>query len=964
MIETFDSIRITTDGFLPDALLTTKLYIPPPRPGSVSRPRLMERLNTSLQHRPGGVVISAPPGFGKSTLLSEWVRQIEQANPLVSAVGWVSLDAADNRPRRFLAYCLAALQKIQPELGQDALARLSDHTLTPATFLTPLINEMMNISRPFVFVLDDYHVIEMPLIHQALAFVLDNLPPQGHLVIASRTHLPFSLARLRARGQLTELTATDLAFTPTETAEFLNKTMALKLTSHEIEALEARTEGWIAGLQMAALSMQGIQDTTTFVRAFTGSHRYVLDYLLEEVLNRQSQPIQHFLLYTSILNRLTAPLCDTLLTKPPPDNQPPPPQPSDDPNPSSPIPNPQSSTSNLQPPIINYQLPPSQTILDQLNQANLFIIPLDDERRWYRYHHLFADLLRDRLSQQIDSDELADLHRRASDWYRTHGPTTEAMSHALAALDTQRIVTLVREKAVTLVSQGEFMAMLSWLEHLPPEMTRSWSRIPLLPVWAMVLTGQLDSVEPRLRELEQQFNFDDDPTPVSGEITAIRAFVAYFRRDMAQAIELCRRAITQLPVSNPFLRGILVQSLGAALAWGGYSNQAADAFVEAANVNRGVKNWEAMLMAEWSLASTQAEQGYLKRAIDTHRQTLGLITSTPDVELPHRPPYLGRIQLGLAEIFYQQNRLSEAQQYLDSGLDALSQSHDRDLIATGHLILARLKQAQGDYDGARQAIRQAETSARQHPGPFYWAKQIAAYHATLWLAEGNVNAVQSWLEALELWPVTEPEVIPYLREPEYLLLVRFLLTNHQPPSDSHQPAPHPHLGPATKVLLLILTNAQANGRTSRVIELLLLQALLHNAQDETDTALTLLEQALSLAVPEEYVRVFVDEGQPMVRLLRQLTTTDSSTPHRAYIHKLIAATQPQENTPTPLLDPLSERELEILRLTATGMSNKQLAETLVLTVGTVKWHLNNIYSKLGVSSRTKAVARARELGVL
>ena len=959
MPQTQPPAGLTTAAFQPDILLATKLYIPPPRPGSVTRSHLVARLETGMQRNPGLTLISAPPGFGKTTLLSQWIHQTRDTAPSPRPVGWVSLDEEDNYPRRFLAYGLAALRQIQPGIGHDALARLDDQALTPETFLTPLINEMMAIETPFIFVLDDYHVIETPLIHQGLTFVLDNLPPQGQLVIASRTDPPFSLARLRARGQLTELTGHDLAFTPAETAEFLNRTMSLNLAPREIEALETRTEGWIAGLQMAALSMQGVQDAAGFVRAFTGSHRYILDYLMEEVLNRQSQPIQDFLLRTAILNRLTAPLCDALLRH------------HAETRDQEAVINPQPLTTTTPSPIVNYQLSiiNCQSILDHLEQANLFIIPLDDERRWYRYHHLFADLLRDRLTRQLDEATVIDLHQRASDWFHQHGFAAEAMSHALAAVDTRRIVKLVREKAAGLVSQGEFIAILSWLEHLPPEMTRSWTRVPLLPVWALVLTGELDTIEPRLQEIEQQLALDPQPAEaerlhILGEINAMRAFAAYFQRDMPQAIALCRHALTLLPAGNPFLRGILIQTLGSALSWSGLTDEAAEAFTEADGINRTADNWEAVVMDLWSLASIRAEQGRLKQAGELYRQALTLAASETVLAASITPPDPGRIHLGLAELCYQQNELDQAQLHLDAGLATLSAGQDQGMLASAHWIQARLHTAQGQHDEARTAIDQAARLARQHPGPFYWAGQIATYQAALWLAHDNFTAVQSWLVSRGLWPASQPAGVPYLREAEYLLLARFLLADSAAPADRSGPVGESALTIAAGVLSLILDAAQVNGRVSRMIETLALQARLLVAQDKINEALAALGRALSLAAPEEMVRVFVDEGEPLADLLRQLIAAHGSMSQRAYARKLLAIFDAVKTPAPPLLDPLSERELEILRLTATGLSNKKLAETLILTVGTVKWHLNNIYSKLDVSSRTEAVARARELGLL
>jgi len=754
---------------LSEALLGVKLYIPRTPASLVSRPQLMARLSAGLPRLPAAALISAPPGFGKTTLLSEWLSnsrfsifdfgltsstEIPNLKSKIQnpRVAWLSLDEGDNDPHRFLAYFVAALQTVQPEAGQRVLAELQRRSSPSAAIeplLTPLLNEVAAIPGPLIFVLDDYHAITSPSIHAALTFLLNNLPPQLYLVIASRTEPPLPLARLRSRGQLIELHSADLSFTPLETAQFLNQVMGLQLGPEEVSALEARTEGWIAGLQMAALSMQGLRDTASFVKAFTGSHRYILDYLLEEVLQRQPLPVQKFLLQTSILTRLTGPLCDAITEI----------QPGEGPPGAGPT----------APAGIEATVSPGQKLLWQLEQDNLFIIPLDDERRWYRYHQLFADALYHRLELTMGTnEEVARLHRRASHWYEQNGFTTEAMQHALAALDTAQVVRLVKQKAAGFLSRSELITLLSWLDNLPQEFIRSHSRAALLSAWAMVLTGQLEAVEPHLQTVEQALNTDHtaeaDAAHLKGEISTIRAAMAYFRRDMAPAIELFNRALALLSPDNLFLRGAVLHTLGAAYSWQGNVSQASRTFIEAANASQATGNLQVTLIALGSLAQMQLEQGHLRQAGETYQEALQRLDLLAEPEQLTHASTAARLYIGLAELLYHRNELEQAQRQLRTGINLAQAEQGSGTLAGGYLLLARLRQAQGNTEGALEAVRRAAWLAQQYTGPYYWITEVAVYQARLWLAQDNLKAVELWAGEQGLWPVSLPETIPYLRE--------------------------------------------------------------------------------------------------------------------------------------------------------------------------------------------------------
>jgi LuxR family maltose regulon positive regulatory protein len=941
MLETTLPLDLTYPAVPTGLLLTTKLYVPRLRASRVWRPRLVARLRQDLDQRKL-TLISAPTGFGKTTLLSEWLFQKDEGERMKdesflhpsslilhpSKVAWLSLDKDDNDLVRFLTYVIAALQTVHPALGETTLAMLHPAQSFPLeAMLIPLLNDLVALPEESVLVLDDYHVIEIENIHQAVTFLLDHLPPHLHLMILSRTTPPLPLGHLRARGQLLELHAADLRFTPAEAAEFLNQVMGLNLSKADIELLETRTEGWIAGLQLAALSMQGrdAQDIPGFLASFSGSHPYILDYLAEEVLQRQPEPIQAFLLQTSILDRLCGPLCDAIL-------------------------------SDFRLPILNFGLEAkntfenrkskienSQRVLEYLEQSNLFIVPLDDERHWYRYHHLFAELLRNFLQKKVGTSGVTGLHRRAAAWFEQQGLVAEAMSHALAAADVERAARLVEQHAQTLFSRSEMTTLLSWLDALPAELIRSQPQLSLFQAWALALTGQFEAAETALPESERQ----------PGEVAAIRATVAYLRRNMPRAIALYGQALETLPEENSFLRGAVALSLGIAYSWTGQVTQAGQALSQASAISRASGNLHVALTAMWNLAQLQIEQGHLRRAVELCRQALELAETDRQGD-QGLPPAAGGAYVSLGALLYEQNDLEGAAAQLEAGIKLGEQGADLAILALGYLALARIKRAQADPKGALELANQAEQLARRYNSP-YWTAQAAAYQARLWLAEGQLEGVVRWAQEYQLSAANE---VNYLYEAEYLTLARLLLAQGK-------------WAEAVALLERLRQAAGAGQRLGRVLEVLILEALAYQAQSAPGQALVCLQQALTLAEPEGYVRLFLDEGQPIIMLFAA-AGDDLPAPHQAYVDSLLAAHRreqekilhPSSLRLQPLIEPLSERELEILSLIAAGMSNGEIAEKLVVTVGTVKWHLNNIYGKLGVRSRTQAAAKVRELGLL
>jgi LuxR family maltose regulon positive regulatory protein len=892
-------------------LLTTKLYIPAVRPELVSRPRLIERLNERLYRKL--TLVSAPAGFGKTTLLSEWVRNCG------CPVAWVSLDERDNDLTRYMTYFMAALQTIEVDMGQGVLSAFQAPKPPPIeSVLTGLLNEIAAVQEPFALVLDDYHVIKAQPIHDALTFLLDHLPPQMHLVIATRVDPPLPIARLRGRGQLTELRATDLRFTLDEVAEFLNQVMGLELSAEDVAALVSRTEGWIAGLQMAAVSMQGREDIASFIRAFTGSSRYILDYLVEEVLQRQTDSVQTFLLQTAILDRLTGPLCDALTGQ-------------DD----------------------------GQVTLDSMERSNLFIVPLGEERRWYRYHHLFAELLRQRLHEAYPN-QVPILHRRASKWYEQNGLAAAAIDHALSAGDLERAAHLIEQAAEPTLMRSEFATFLSWVEALSDDVIRARPLLCIYHAWALVLSGHpLDAAESRLQDAIEA----DTENSVAGEVAAFRAWTAALRGDTRHSTELSQRALELLPAESLFLRSIVAGRLGLVYMWSGDIVAAFQAFEEAARIGQKAGNLMVAAIALRRLAQLRVMQGRLSEAKAFCEQALELTVDGRG----RRLPIAGLVLIVLGELLREWNDLEAAARHLIEGIELIKQWGEIGAF-DGYVALARVKQAQGDVDGAHEEIQKAQQLAIQFDASEVDDVFVALHQARLWVAQGNLKAAIRWTEerGLILNRVGEVEGLdrdveseegsrysPLVHTLEYITLARLCIARDRP-------------GEALEVLASLLQAAETAGWMGYVIEILALQALALQGQGDILPAVTALERALSLAEPEGYVRIFVDEGEPMAELLRHAASRGIAP---IYVAKLLAAFEVEglavsPSNLQPLIEPLSERELEVLQFLTTHLSSTEIADELVISVHTVRSHIKSIYSKLNVHSRMDAVQRAKELELL
>jgi LuxR family maltose regulon positive regulatory protein len=889
-----------------DPMLATKCFIPSPRANWIARPRLTQQLDQGSERKL--TLLSAPAGFGKTTLLSSWIKQRHLA------VAWLSLDAGDNDPGRFLSYVIAALETRHAGIGETAALLLQSPQRSLESVVTLLINALSTRPDAMTLVLDDYHVVDAPPVHSALTFLLDHAPPQLHLILATRGDPPLPLARLRARGELTELRAAELRFTTHEASAFLNQAMALYLAPEQIAALEERTEGWIAGLQLAALSLQGrdAERISAFIQAFTGSHHYIMDYLVEEVLGRQPEQIQTFLLRTSILDRLSGSLCDAVTGQ----ND-------------------------------------SQTLLERLERANLFVFPLEEERRWYRYHHLFADLLRYRLHQS-QPNRVFELQRRASEWYERTGLAVEAIQHALAANDFERAARLIAQAGGTMLRHGESTTLAGWLEVLPDDVVRSQAQLCVVHAWALLFAGQWDALELRLQDAERSVDAHATQLPsaeiqdILGQAAAIRATVAINRGDIGRTIELCHQALEGLPENNLLVRGVVSLVLGAAYELSGDVVAASQAWSEASTLSQASGNTQAALTAIHALAKLQVIQGHLRQAAESYQQAMQL-----GVNQDGRPlPAVGAAYVGLGDLLREWNDLSVAARHVAQGIELCKLWANMSYLADGYVTFAHVFQAQGDAAGALDMIQQAERMVQMQQVSHWIVSETATCQAQLWLMQGNMAAATRWAQEAGLRMEDEPG---FGREAEHIAWTRVLIAQHRPAE-------------AQQLLARWLPAAEAGGRIGHVIGMLILQSLALHAQDETAAALTTLERALSLAEPEGYIRTFVDEGEPMAKLLGRINVSREGGRLKDYVRKLLFAFGKEETLhPSALIahpslvEPLSERELQVLRLVAAGASNREIAKALIVTVGTVKAHMHHIYGKLGVQSRTQAIARARAL---
>ncbi len=894
-------------------LLATKLHLPRPRAQLVPRSHLVERLQQGVE---GALtLVSAPAGYGKTTLLAQW-----RASARLS-VAWLSLEPEDNEPTRFLMYLIAALQTLDPHLGAPALALLRPPQ--PAeleTVLTVLVNDLLRgPGEDFALVLDDYHVVEAPPIHHALTYLVEHLPPQMHLIIATRADPPLPLARLRARGQLAELRATELRFRAAEAGAFLEEVMGLHLSQDDVTTLQAHTEGWIAGLQLAALSLQGRANASDLLSTFSGSHRFVLDYLSEEVLSRQPASVKTFLLSTSVLARLSGSLCDA---------------------------------------VTGHQ--GSQAMLEALERANLFVAALDDERQWYRYHPLFADLLRSRLRQTVPA-LIPELHHRASVWYEQHDLIVDAVHHARLIPDLERTMRLVEEHTHALAFRGQARTVLNWLSSLPDELIRTHPRLRFSQALLLMFSGQLPEALLRLQEAEQSVSHltpAEEEQAFLNQVATVQAYILFHQGDLVGSVALAQQAADQLAERPVQMREATSVIAAHRLLVSGDVRRIEEQHVaRLASPHEAPSDVFAMeVFVHLTSILLQARllrlQGRLRRAAATYEQLVQL--QSEHEGMPLHPGYC----FGLGELCYEWNDLDAAKRLLRQGREVLGGSLTLagDAIAQGYATLARLQQARNNNSSALAIVEAfAQLAFARQFAPAQLAF-VQAVRAQLELMGGNLAAAVRWAEASGL---SASDDLAYPREREYLTFARVRI------AQGREEPVGPFLSEALRLLERRRSDAEEKARTGSVLEILVLQALAFSALGKEAAALPVLERALTLAEPEGYIRLFVDEGEPMVALLCQAYTHGIAP---AYVATLLsAAGAPKLPAPPPagsLLEPLTERELEVLRLLVAGLSNHAIARELVITVGTVKSHVNHIYGKLGVQSCSQAIARAHTLHLL
>ena len=901
-------------------ILATKLHIPLARSKVVLRRRLVERLNAGLHQGQGFgrklTLVSAPAGFGKTSLITEWLTSCQYP------AAWLSLDNGDKELRHFLAYLIAALQVLEKNIGADVLGMLQSSQL-PSTesLLTNLLNEIAVIQHDFMLVLDDYHKVDSKPIDRALAFLLEHLPPQMHLVITTREDPPLPLARFRARSQLTELRAADLRFTSDEAAEFLNRVMELDVSADQLAILESRTEGWIAGLQLAALSMQGNQDIAGFIQSFTGAHQFVLDYLLEEVLQRQPENIQRFLLQTSILNRLCGPLCDAVL----------------------------SDTAAS-----------SQKTLEYLHHSNLFITALDHERRWYRYHQLFGDLLRQRLGQNLPNEDMAEYHLRASEWYEKNGDIYEAFQHAIAAPNFSRAAGIAEMAWQGMNESFQNAAWLGWVDKLPDELIRLRPVLCTQIAWSLMDGGDVNASESRLQDAEHLLDSSREKMIVveESQFRSLRARIAFARAYNAlavgngsDALEHAEKALQLTSDEDGYLRAQTKAILTSAHWANGKLDTAYSSMSEWMHNAQKAGNSIFAIASAHGAAEILIAQGRLEEAVRTYEQSLQLAsTAGRDAQR-----FTAHHHLGLAMLYLQTGNDYVAAQHFQTGLELGLHCTQPDWPYHKCIVQARWKEYERDLNAAVDLLDEARRVYIRTLMPDVHPAE--AWKARVYLKLGRLSHAQDWAQKHGL---TVDDELSYLHEFEHITLARVFIAAYQ--SNRAKGNGRDALG----LLDRLLKAAEEGKRTGSMIEVSILQALAHYARGNKAQALESLTRGLTLAEPEGYVRIFVDEGQAMTELLTGLSEVEGL---KEYIRKLLSAFGKQSDAhlpppSQPLIDPLSDRELEVLRLVAQGLSNDEISKRLFLSVSTVKGHNLRIFGKLQVKSRTEAVARARELGLL
>lgn len=930
-------------------LLESKLFLPRPRRESVVRPRLLAQLAEGLQHKL--ILVLAQAGFGKTTLVAHWLdllanqedlhHQSRPQSALQTApqatvsppcrISWLTLDENDNDPLRFVDYLLAGLQRADSSLGQHARFLLS--APQPPANLEPLvislINEITQLPDHLVLVLDDYHAITAPAVHEIIRLLISRAPDHLHLVLTSRVEPPLPLTRLRLYRQLLEVREDDLRFTVDEAVSYLLGTMRCSISQADVAALAERTEGWIAGLHLAALSLQRRPDPSTFIADFTGSHAYIVDYLTEEVLQRQPPEVQEFLFQSSLLSRFCGSLCDAVM-----------------------------------------QRTGSQEVLEYLERSHLFVVALDNERGWYRYHHLFAEMLR-RRAQEQNARQRSALYRRATQWYIEQNLVMEAIDYALAAEDGEIAAELIERALPALVARGQFVMLMAWLNRLPPRVLRSHPLLCVTRARTALRQHDLDEAEKWLEITHSALNAQPvQNAEVVGAAHAVGVDLALNRGRVAETIQLARQALEILPHDLTYARGEIFLFMAIAYYWNGQYAEATKANNQAIDNAKRAGDVMSAILAATHQAIYFHVQGQLRPAMKMLEQCLAYATE----RTVHELPLMCGHYVTWGELLYELNRLEEAEKFIRRGIQLAEEARNPRSLLRGYARLLSVQQAQGRQTEANQSIEVALQLARQYQLPPHHLDECTKAFVRKWLADENMAAVFEWIQRRGI-SLDEPAIGGL--EDEYLLAARFLAQLNKPAA-------------ALVVLEEVADAAQSIGNLALALQASAYQAILLQQEGKSQEALTLLTRALEIAGPQGFVRTFVDEGLAMSRLLaalrgrlspeiqryvdfllntfapnqqRAATSVQSASPGQG-IAKHPAPSQTPDAAIEPLIEPLSERELEVLRLVDQGLSDSKIAKELILATGTIKRHLNNIYGKLGVHTRTQALARAHALGLL